>query len=101
MHYQCIVLPLYYKSKCAKLVHLTGIKPVCVWLQIQLAMSIQRKNVMVTIPLLLNHVADFVWRSQGVTIPFFSSDSAVCVHEHFETLFFIIIKLTSIVHVAF
>ena len=25
------------------------------------------------------------WRSQGVTIPFFSSDSATCVHEHFET----------------
>jgi hypothetical protein len=25
------------------------------------------------------------WRSQGVTISFFSSDSAVCVHEHFET----------------
>ena len=26
-----------------------------------------------------------IWRSQGVTIPFFSSDSATCVHEHFET----------------
>jgi len=25
------------------------------------------------------------WRSQGVTIPFFNSDSVVCVHEHFET----------------
>jgi hypothetical protein len=25
------------------------------------------------------------WRSQGVTIPLFSSDSAVCVHEHLET----------------
>ena len=24
------------------------------------------------------------WRLQGVTIPFFGSDSAVCVHEHFE-----------------
>jgi len=27
------------------------------------------------------------WRSQGVTIPLLSSDSAVCVHEHLETKF--------------
>ena len=41
-----IGFPITLKPK--NLVHLTGIKPVCVWLQIQLAMSIQRKNVMVT-----------------------------------------------------
>ena len=28
---------------------------------------------------------EYNWRPQGVTIPFFSSDSATCVHEHFET----------------
>ena len=28
-----------------------------------------------------------IWRSQGVTIPLLSSDSAVCVHEHLETKF--------------
>ncbi len=27
---------------------------------------------------------DNLWRPQGVTISFFSSDSATCVHEHFE-----------------
>ena len=29
-----------------------------------------------------------LWRSQGVTIPFFWRDKPTCVHEHFETLFF-------------
>ena len=27
----------------------------------------------------------YVWRSQGVTIPFFMRDRHACVHEHFET----------------
>jgi len=27
----------------------------------------------------------YVWRSYGVTIPIYSSDSAVCVREHFKT----------------
>ena len=31
------------------------------------------------------HIFFIIWRSQGVTIPFFNSDSVVCVHEHFET----------------
>ena len=26
-----------------------------------------------------------IWRSQGVTIPFFMRDRHMCVHEHFET----------------
>ena len=29
----------------------------------------------------------YVWRSYGVTIPIYSSDSAVCVREHFKTYF--------------
>jgi hypothetical protein len=29
-----------------------------------------------------------LWRSQGVTIPFFKRDRLVCVHEHFETSFY-------------
>ena len=27
----------------------------------------------------------YIWRSQGVTIPFFQRDRLMCVHEHFET----------------
>ena len=30
-----------------------------------------------------------IWRSQGVTIPFFMRDKHVCVHEHFGTKNFI------------
>jgi hypothetical protein len=34
----------------------------------------------------LNHSANSpIWRSQGVTIPFFQRDRLMCVHEHFET----------------
>jgi len=28
---------------------------------------------------------EYIWRSQGVTIPFFMRDRHTCVHEHFET----------------
>ena len=33
------------------------------------------------------HHAQKLWRSQGVTIPFFMRDRHTCVHEHFETKF--------------
>ena len=36
----------------------------------------------------LSSDAGTFWRPQGVTIPFFSSDSAMCVHEHFEANFY-------------
>lgn len=28
----------------------------------------------------------YLWRYQGVTIPFFQRDRLVCVHEHFGTI---------------
>jgi hypothetical protein len=37
-----------------------------------------------------------LWRSQGVTIPFFSSDSATCVHEHFETMEIVLVSIPPI-----
>ena len=98
---------LSFAESILKLAPQGGIEPPTGWLTVSCNYRCATVEYILKVPILnpsslttVGHIliCHLLWRSQGVTIPFFMRDRHTCVHEHFETRIYrntLLINLTA------